>query len=41
MVMYGSSYPHWQLNELKVPASYTDEQRRQAVLGETPHSCMA
>jgi len=27
MVMYGSSYPHWQLNELKAPASYTDEQR--------------
>ena len=27
MVMYGSSYPHWQLNELKVPASYSDEQR--------------
>jgi predicted TIM-barrel fold metal-dependent hydrolase len=27
MVMYGSSYPHWQLNELKVPSSYSDEQR--------------
>jgi len=27
MVMYGSSYPHWQLNELRVPASYTDDQR--------------
>lgn len=27
MVMYGSSYPHWQLNELTVPAAYTAEQR--------------
>ncbi|GFM21144.1 MULTISPECIES: amidohydrolase family protein [Mycobacteriaceae] len=27
MVMYGSSYPHWQLNELSVPSSYTAEQR--------------
>src|SRR6476661_11093389 len=27
MVMYGSSYPHWQLNELNVPAAYSDEQR--------------
>ena len=25
--MYGSSYPHWQLNELKVPASYSADQR--------------
>ena len=27
MVMFGSSYPHWQLNELTVPAAYTAEQR--------------
>lgn len=27
MVMYGSSYPHWQLNELSVPRSYSAEQR--------------
>jgi predicted TIM-barrel fold metal-dependent hydrolase len=27
MVMYGSSYPHWQLNELTVPGSYSAEQR--------------
>jgi len=27
MVMYGSSYPHWQLNELNVPASYSADQR--------------
>jgi predicted TIM-barrel fold metal-dependent hydrolase len=27
MVMYGSSYPHWQLNDLTVPSSYTTEQR--------------
>ncbi|BBY30946.1 amidohydrolase family protein [Mycolicibacterium sediminis] len=27
MVMYGSSYPHWQLNELSVPSSYSAEQR--------------
>ena len=27
MVMFGSSYPHWQLNELKVPTSYSGEQR--------------
>ena len=27
MVMYGSSYPHWQLNELSVPRTYSDEQR--------------
>ncbi|WP_349268334.1 amidohydrolase [Mycolicibacterium parafortuitum] len=27
MVMYGSSYPHWQLNELSVPSSYSTEQR--------------
>lgn len=27
MVMYGSSYPHWQLNELSVPSAYTAEQR--------------
>jgi predicted TIM-barrel fold metal-dependent hydrolase len=27
MVMYGSSYPHWQLNELAVPAAYSGEQR--------------
>lgn len=27
MVMYGSSYPHWQLNELSVPRSYSPEQR--------------
>ena len=27
MVMYGSSYPHWQLNELWVPGSYSAEQR--------------
>jgi len=27
MVMYGSSYPHWQLNELTVPATFSDEQR--------------
>lgn len=27
MVMYGSSYPHWQLNELTVPSAYTAEQR--------------
>lgn len=27
MVMYGSSYPHWQCNELSVPAAFTGEQR--------------
>jgi uncharacterized protein len=27
MVMYGSSYPHWQANGLKVPSSYSPEQR--------------
>ncbi|WP_370330522.1 amidohydrolase family protein [Mycolicibacterium hippocampi] len=27
MVMYGSSYPHWQLNELSVPSAYSAEQR--------------
>jgi predicted TIM-barrel fold metal-dependent hydrolase len=27
MVMFGSSYPHWQSNELKVPAAYSPEQR--------------
>lgn len=27
MVMYGSSYPHWQLNEPSVPASFSPEQR--------------
>ncbi len=27
MVMYGSSYPHWQLNELTVPSSYSSIQR--------------
>ncbi len=27
MVMYGSSYPHWQLNELTVPSAYSAEQR--------------
>jgi predicted TIM-barrel fold metal-dependent hydrolase len=27
MVMYGSSYPHWQLNTLTVPSAYTAEQR--------------
>ena len=27
MVMFGSSYPHWQYNELKVPTAYSPEQR--------------
>jgi predicted TIM-barrel fold metal-dependent hydrolase len=27
MVMFGSSYPHWQSNELKVPAAFSAEQR--------------
>jgi predicted TIM-barrel fold metal-dependent hydrolase len=27
MVMYGSSYPHWQHNELSLPAAYSAEQR--------------
>ena len=27
MVMFGSSYPHWQCNELKVPGAFTAEQR--------------
>jgi hypothetical protein len=27
MVMYGSSYPHWQHNELAVPSAYSTEQR--------------
>ncbi|MCV7383257.1 amidohydrolase family protein [Mycolicibacter longobardus] len=27
MVMYGSSYPHWQRNELKVPSAFSAEQR--------------
>ena len=27
MVMFGSSYPHWQLNEPTVPAAFTAEQR--------------
>ncbi|QZY44734.1 amidohydrolase family protein [Mycolicibacterium austroafricanum] len=27
MVMFGSSYPHWQLNELSVPTAYTPDQR--------------
>ena len=34
MVMYGSSYPHWQLNELKVPASYSRRTARQALLAK-------
>jgi predicted TIM-barrel fold metal-dependent hydrolase len=27
MVMYGSSYPHWQSNELAVPSAFSAEQR--------------
>ncbi|WP_207511795.1 amidohydrolase family protein [Mycolicibacter sinensis] len=27
MVMYGSSYPHWQRNELAVPSTFSAEQR--------------
>lgn len=27
MVMFGSSYPHWQLNDLKVPGAFSAEQR--------------
>jgi predicted TIM-barrel fold metal-dependent hydrolase len=27
MVMFGSSYPHWQCNELKVPSAFSAEQR--------------
>jgi predicted TIM-barrel fold metal-dependent hydrolase len=27
MVMFGSSYPHWQMSELAVPSAYTAEQR--------------
>ncbi|MEB3030149.1 amidohydrolase family protein [[Mycobacterium] nativiensis] len=27
MVMYGSSYPHWQRNELSVPSTFSAEQR--------------
>ncbi|KLO30460.1 amidohydrolase [Mycolicibacter heraklionensis] len=27
MVMYGSSYPHWQRNELTVPSAFSAEQR--------------
>ncbi|MGU3501102.1 amidohydrolase family protein [Mycobacterium sp. C31M] len=27
MVMFGSSYPHWDANELSVPAAYSAEQR--------------
>jgi len=27
MVLYGSSYPHWQLSDLALPGSYTAEQR--------------
>ncbi|MDX1884247.1 amidohydrolase family protein [Mycolicibacterium sp. 120270] len=27
MVMYGSSYPHWQDNKLRVPGAYTADQR--------------
>ena len=27
MVMYGSSYPHWQLNELTVPSALRADQR--------------
>jgi len=41
MVMYGSSYPHWQLNELKVPRVVFRRAARQACAGETRLSCMA
>ena len=34
MVMYGSSYPHWQLNELRVPAVVLRRAARQAVLAK-------
>ena len=27
MVMFGSSYPHWQCNELRVPGAFNAEQR--------------
>lgn len=27
MVMFGSSYPHWQLNELTIPGTFSAEQR--------------
>jgi hypothetical protein len=27
MMMFGSSYPHFQCNELTIPASYTADQR--------------
>jgi predicted TIM-barrel fold metal-dependent hydrolase len=27
MLMFGSSYPHWQDNDLRVPGAYTAEQR--------------
>ncbi|OBI43172.1 amidohydrolase [Mycobacterium kyorinense] len=27
MVMFGSSYPHWQFNEIKIPSAFTAEQR--------------
>ena len=34
MVMFGSSYPHWQLNELKVPSRLHRRTARQAVLAK-------
>lgn len=27
MVMFGSSYPHWQLNEPAIPSAFSTEQR--------------
>jgi predicted TIM-barrel fold metal-dependent hydrolase len=27
MVMFGSSYPHWQLNEAVIPQAFSEEQR--------------
>ncbi len=41
MVMYGSSYPHWQANELKVPSRVTPPNSATSCAGETPRSSTA
>ena len=41
MVMFGSSYPHWQLNELTVPASVSPPSSGTSCAGATPPSCTA
>ena len=41
MVMFGSSYPHWQLDELQVPSRVFRRATRQAVLAKRRASCTA